>query len=252
MLMCSRGKYIMRTLAAGCAVIWLLWKQRGQTSDDVGSPVLAAWILSGSIVPLLLRPFDIRYIFGLLPALLIVVLLGIQSPARRLAIRPGTMAALATLAVISSFILEITYSGGNGRVCGTAQHIASSAPKRVLICSTRNGSFTFALRTLQADHGTSVLRGDRLTSAEVKPAAFADLLHRYGVDYVVLHDAPQTAAFDAIPAAALTELTLEKVIPVTGNIPDKGLISIYKHLHATTGPVEEYLHRSDIIASSPK
>jgi hypothetical protein len=233
-----------------CAAIWFVWRQRSRHFDDSRTSVLTGWIFGASVVPLMMRPFDARYIFALLPALVIVALLACRAVALQLRWSPWVLAGIVFSTVLIGFTLRAPSRVEMSGFAQAAEHIASVAPKRVLICSTRNGSFTFALRALQPDHRTTVLRGDRLTSAMVEPTAFAAMLHRHGIEYVVLHDAPVVAEFDAIAASVPAELMVAKTIAVTGNIPDKGVISIYKHVHPSLGPVEDYQHPSRIVQNS--
>jgi hypothetical protein len=232
-----------------CGFAWFVfshWKK----PFEVESSALIGWIIATAAVPLLLAPFSPRYIIDLLPALILVSLLACYRAAQKIRVpdRIPTIAA-AVLVVLSC----ATGDWPTGRLTGfkeAAAYVAAAHPERILLCSYRNGSFTFELRTLQPDHHTTVIRGDALTAKEVQPEAFAIFLRKYGIEYVVLDQTSVDAPFEGIAMSSSGELVLKKTIPVTGEAPGTGTLRIYKNVHPITGPIAEYPHRSQVVQPS--
>lgn len=247
-VLASQSTFAGFTIAI-CGFVWFVfshWKK----PFEVESSALIGWIIAAAGVPLLLAPFSPRYIIDLLPALIVVSLLACYRAAQKFRVPNRILAIAAAVLVVLSCA---TGDWPTGRLTGfkeAAAYIAAAHPERILLCSYRNGSFTFELRTLQPNHHTTVIRGDALTAKEVQPKAFAVFLRKYGIEYVVLDQTSVDAPFEGIAMSSPGELVLKKTIPVTGEAPGTGTLRIYKNVHPITGPIEEYPHRSQIVQPS--
>lgn len=234
---------------AAFGVAWFFLSHWKKPFNAEGS-VFAGWIIAAAAVPLLLAPFSPRYIIDLLPALILVSLLACYRAAHSFN-APRRILAIAAAALV---LLSLATRGWpTGRLTGfreAAAYIAAARPARILLCSYRNGSFTFELRTFQPDHYTAVIRGDALTAKEVQPKAFAAFLRKYGIEYVVLDRTSIHAPFEGIAMSSPSELLLKKTIPVIGEAAHRGTLNIYKNVHQISGPVADYPHRSQIVEPS--
>ena len=164
-------------------VVTLVGLRRG--GARASAPYLA-WIACVFAVAFLMPPYDYRYVFFAYPALAILVssvLLGAGRkllPERLAWLPPATLAALAFAAHIATPPAFV-----NGPAAA-AKLIAAARPDRVLYCGRSNGNFIFALRALDPDLRTAIIRGDKLPREVFTPAAFGKFAHDYGVQYIVL------------------------------------------------------------------
>jgi hypothetical protein len=232
-----------------CGFAWFVffhWKR----PFGIESSVLIGWIIAAAAVPLVLAPFSPRYIIGLFPALIVVSLLACYRAAQKFRIPRRILAMAAAALVVLSCATGHWPTGHLTGFKEAAAYIAAAHPARILLCSYRNGSFTFELRTLQPHHHTAVIRGDALTAKEVQPGAFAIFLRKYGIEYVVLDRTSVDAPFEGIAMSSPGELVLKKTIPVIGEAPGTGTLKIYKNVHPITGPVAEAHHRSQVVEPS--
>ncbi|HEX8985888.1 MAG TPA: glycosyltransferase family 39 protein [Bryobacteraceae bacterium] len=173
-----------------------------------------AWIACVFAVAFLMPPYDSRYVFFAYPALAIVVssvLLGAGRklfPERLAWLAPAALAALGFAAHIAT---PPAFVKGPAEA---AKLIAAAQPDRVLYCGRSNGNFIFALRALDPELRTAIIRGDKLPLNLFAPAAFEKFAHDYGVQYIVLERSivprPWYALLEPAPrhSAFLVELPL--------------------------------------------
>jgi hypothetical protein len=117
-----------------------------------------AWFVSAGAVLVLLRPWDIRYLFHLWPALLVLVLGSVPALPRRWGLVLGSI-------FVVSFALSAMPPRLPPNLYGhehAARHALSTAPKRILYCGPNPGSFVYAVRKTQDWPTPAVIRADQL------------------------------------------------------------------------------------------
>jgi 4-amino-4-deoxy-L-arabinose transferase-like glycosyltransferase len=200
-------------LVAVAFVAFLLLPRRGRR-DLAANDLYLAWALPAIGLLLVIGPFAERYLFLAFPALLVIgyaALLRISGwllPPQRAWYAPAAVAAAYFLFHLNT---PITFMRGPSEA---ARKVVSAAPGRVLYCGQTDGSFIFAVRSLDPDLRTVVIRGDKLSRSTFDPVQFEDFAHRYGIRHIVLESTPAGSPWDRLRASPSPSMVLEQEIPL--------------------------------------
>jgi hypothetical protein len=207
------------------------------TVGDILHPLYVAWIICVGIVLLLLPATDSRYLwFAYLPAL--VLLLNILHMLL-LRFRSDLVKrwALPILAVLTFFALlnsPLPYLTGPSHV---AKAILKHAPRRVLVAGGNNGSIIFALRCQYAGSDLVVIRADKLPLESFEPPALERLLHRLGVDVIVIEKVDTDEIWSYLIDAPIRNLKKQEVVTQNASDPSwRGKVFLFKHLNPSSAP----------------
>jgi 4-amino-4-deoxy-L-arabinose transferase-like glycosyltransferase len=156
----------------------------------------AAWTACVFLVALFMPPYDLRYVFFAYPAMVVagcsVLFRGARMafPQRAAWIVPAATAAVWFLAHVAE---RPVFLHGPFEA---ASMIAGSQPVRILYCGRSNGSFTFAVRSLDPALRMAVIRGDKLAREIFAPRELQRFAHDYGIGYLVLEHTEIPRAWD--------------------------------------------------------
>jgi hypothetical protein len=127
-----------------------------------------------------------------------------------------------------------------------AAGVVTGSPSRILYCGKTDGSFIFAVRCLDPEIRTVVIRGEKLPASTFNISEFENLAHRYGINYIILEHGPDyrsgsysPAPWDSLRTAALPNLELKQVIPLTSSSfkeSFKGSLYVYRFTNPSRNP----------------
>jgi hypothetical protein len=179
-----------------------------------------AWILA--LVPLLLTAIkhDSRYLLYGFPALFVLAydLLRLALmrvlPSRLVAAAVGLVAICLTLqqiAVTQGF--RLTDTAHNEVV----RYVKDRPSRRLIYCGTRVAKLAVAMRVLNPDSRTVIIRGDKLDRAVLTPEGFEVFARRYGVDTVVLEPGNEQRQWSRLVDSPAPSMVRVRVVPNAAN-----------------------------------
>jgi 4-amino-4-deoxy-L-arabinose transferase-like glycosyltransferase len=218
----AKPQWWVPILAGTVMIVYGVRQRWWATVGDILHPLYVAWIICVGIVLLLLPATDPRYLwFAYLPAL--VLLLNILHMLL-LRFRSDLVKrwALPILAVLTFFALlnsPLPYLTGPSHV---AKAILKHAPRRVLVAGGNNGSIIFALRCQYA--GSDLVALERL-------------LHRLGVDVIVIEKVDTDEIWSYLIDAPIRNLKKQEVVTQNASDPSwRGKVFLFKHLNPSSAP----------------
>jgi 4-amino-4-deoxy-L-arabinose transferase-like glycosyltransferase len=226
----ARSLGLVPALAAGAAVVFAL--ARRKASDAL----YLAWAGSAAAVLLLIGLYDERYLFFVVAPVAVMAFAQLERAGAFIARRwPRTPARQAGL--LAPLVAAVSFAAVNVATPvpslkgpeAAAAAVMTGAPERVLYCGRTNGSFIFALRSLDPNLETAVVRGDKLPPAVFAPGAFASFARRYGIRYAVLERSVIRRPWDRLfdhPERPM-ELVREIAQPATDALAD-GRLRVYR------------------------
>jgi 4-amino-4-deoxy-L-arabinose transferase-like glycosyltransferase len=201
----------------------------------------ASWVIASLAVPLLIRPYNTRYLFFTLPALIVLGYVALNRVALRLSGKPTVAtAALLVVACISvswKFPYRIFYLHGPDEA---ARWLAASRPKRILYCGETDGNFIFSYRSALDASSTSIITADKLPPGAFKPDAIERFAHEYGIQYVVVEDLPAGGAnrpWTWMTQSPPPAMSLERKIPMTSSTGRwNGMLRVFRFSNPSAHP----------------
>lgn len=222
----------MGTLPAalvGLAALVSLFAPR-RRAEAAGNDLYLAWTVASLGVLLVMGPYSNRYLFFTYPALAVIgysVLIRLCSlflaPARAAWLPVG----IALLLFASRLNAPPTFLRGPEEA---ARIVVDAQATRVLYAGHTDGSFIFALRCLQPERRTVVIRGDKIPRSTWAAAeSFSDFAARYGIQYVILERTKVPYAWDQLRAAPPAAMLLEREISLVNSQPTwNGDLRVYR------------------------
>ncbi len=218
----------------------------------------SAWAGSAFLVLLLIGPYNVRYLFFALPALVVLGYTSLWSLLRKLL--PGRerwgVAPCLTVLVIS---LVGSYPPPNVYLKGpseTAKILAGTGAHRILYCGGTDGNFMFSYRSARPGLDTVILAGDKLPKDFFAPASFERFAQRFGIEYLVLERStvaaersrhPWSALLDSVPAS----MHLKRSLPLASSVARwNGTLDIYQFAHPSVHPDNDLTMRMNMIGGS--
>jgi hypothetical protein len=204
-------------LFAACSITFgacAVWKQRLRRS---GLTLYFAWIVSLTMVLLVIRAVSGRYLLFMMPPVMTIgyVLLFRGSAAilgeRRAWYVP---AAFAALWFAAGFYYEPEYLRGPGE---TARVILQEGPARVVYAGDADGNFAFAVRALDSKLAATVIPAAKLPDDIFEAGAFERFCRKYGVNWIVLEDGPLARHWSVLATVPARSMKLERSIPLESN-----------------------------------
>jgi hypothetical protein len=196
-----------------------------------------AWAVCGFGLVLILPPHDLRYLFFIYPALVVLGYSLLQELGSRVAGDQKAWvvpAAAAVLWFVAAAHVPHVYLKGPAEA---ARLVAAAGPERVLYCGRTNGTFIFSVRSF-GGRNTVVLRGDKLPRQFFEPAAFETFAHDYGIQQVVLErNKVERRAWDKLFDSPPAGLQLIREIPLDSSEQNlSGALRVFRFTNPSTTP----------------
>jgi hypothetical protein len=217
----------------------------------------ASWAISSLLVLLILGPFSERYLFFVLPPMIVLGYEAFQDIADRWPAARSWMFAISIIVLFMALAF-----GSTSRVAFmtgpdvAARKLAALSPHRILYCGGTDGSFIFSYRAFSSPMKTVIFVGDKLPVTVFTPAGLEDFARRYGVEYIVLEHAPRLDVrakhpweplFDTPPPSAVPLAD----IPLTSSAYRwNGMLRMYRFNNPLPEPKEELTMRMNMIGGS--
>jgi len=231
-------------VAAIAFAYFFLLKRRAQLRAPTITLYLV-WALAVFLVLLPLRGFDTRYLFFLVPALVVAAYTALLSISE--SIRQASGVYVVTVVLI--FFVGWNLASAKWYLLGpseAAKAIINGQPSRVLYCGTTNGAFIFSARSLDPQLRSIIIRCEKLPQDIFAPDKFEQFANRYGINYVVLEHTNLTQwgrgmAWDQLRSRPTASMILDREIPMTSSEPDlNGDLRIYRFTNPARDP-EDFL-----------
>ncbi len=242
------GVFLLLVFAAALA---------GRMLQRRSTALYASWAISALLLLVLLAPYSPRYLFFVVPP---VFVLGFASLAeisgrwpatRRWVIVASGALLLATIAYSSRS--RVAFMRGPDEV---ARMLSSLTPRRILYCGGTDGNFIFSYRSHHAPLETVILAGDKLSADVFIRTALEDFVHRYGVEYVVLEQAPRLPPRMKHPWEPLIDAPAANMVPVrdvslaSSDYRWNGMLRIYRVTNPSPTPDTDLVMRMNMIGGS--
>lgn len=247
-------------LLAISLLVWIVQRIRRQPIPQY-LDFYVLWVIAVLALMMILPYMESRYLFYALPPSLVIVASVTQyAVARKLSMRSAT--ALGTLVIVTAVAVHasVTVDWVGGPRPGmapwvrgpreAARFVLDSKPNRVLYCGTHNGTFIFAVRSLDQEHRTTVIRGDKIRPENNWPRYIQDL----GINYLVVETNPRRRERLGVCNVMATNMPspfiLERELQIESS-PDyeSNRLRIYRVPDPSPVPINELLLPSSIIGS---
>jgi hypothetical protein len=166
------------------ALLLVRLRNRRAGEDDA---LYLAWALAAAALHLLIGHVSIRYLFLVLPPLIVIGYATLFRLCRAI-LPPRWAACTVGGAAVLYFGLHldtpVTFLRGPSEAARAVVDPAS--PRRILYCGETDGSFIFAVRSLDPSLKTIVIRGDKLDPSTFEADKFEEFAHHYGIHYVII------------------------------------------------------------------
>ena len=217
----------------------------------------ASWALSSLLVLLILGPFSPRYLFFLLPPMIVLGYAALQDmanrwPTARLPIL-GAGIVILLMAMMFGATSRVTFMSGPDEA---ARKLVALSPRRILYCGGTDGNFIFSYRAHSAPMTTVILAGDKLSPKIFTQPGLEEFARRYGIEYIVLEHAPNLRGrlkhpweplFDTPPPSAVP---LSDIRLASSDARWNGLLRIYRFNDPLPAPDEQLTMRMNMIGGS--
>jgi len=242
---------LVPSLIAGAGLLLVLvsygvWRHRAAADY-----LYAAWILATIPVLLVLKAYDVRYLFFAYPAFIVLgYRILYRASAALVAARyawcaPALLAAACVASYANAPGSRPAFLHGPSEVART---MAAGKVKRILYCGRSDGNFIFALRSQEPPESAIVIRGDRFTEAGFAPDAFEEFAHRYGLEYVVLERNSQKRPWDRLYDSPSPSLRLEREVPMSSTRTLlNGTLRVFRFTNPAPRPENEMTLRINVI-----
>ena len=97
------------------------------------------------------------------------------------------------------------------------RYVKDRASRRLIYCGTRVAKLAVAMRVLNPDSHTVIIRGDKLDRAVFTPEGFEEFARRYGVDTVVLEPANEPRQWSRLVDSPAPSMVRVRVVPNAAN-----------------------------------
>jgi hypothetical protein len=179
-----------------------------------------AWILA--LAPLLFTAAkrDIRYLILGLPPLIVLGYDALRLACLRILPAHVTSAVIGLVAVCVTLYHT---SGSRGvRLTDTAhnevaRYLKERGSRRMIYCGTRVAKLAVAVRVLNPESRTVMIRGDKLDRAVFTPEGFEKFAWRFGVDTVVLEPVEEAKQWSGLVSCPTSSMACARLIPNTGD-----------------------------------
>jgi 4-amino-4-deoxy-L-arabinose transferase-like glycosyltransferase len=206
-----------------------------------GNRFYLAWALSAAGLLLVIGHYDQRYLFYLLPPVLVIGIDRLIALSRLLLSRSYALApAAAVVSLFSAMNLaaEVPQQRGPAQA---AEHVVAGGPARIVYCGRGNGAFTFAVRARDQRLASVVLRGDKLDPRTFAPAEFESFAHRFGVKYIVLERTADLRPWSVLVESPAPSMVLERELPLSRSQPaTRGTLRVYRFTNPSPQPQHAY------------
>ncbi|MDQ3821261.1 MAG: hypothetical protein M3362_26775, partial [Acidobacteriota bacterium] len=158
-------------------------------------------------------------------------------PAARVWYLPAAAALVWVIINLSGTPVEFLHGPAEA-----AQLVEGAKPDRVLYCGRTNGNFIFTTRTIDPQHHTVVIRGDKLPESIYTPEEFEDFAHRYGINYIVFERTEKVSEDWTMPWESLRQrptpsMAFEREIQLSSSDSDfNGELRIYRFTNPSANP----------------
>ena len=170
-----------------------------------------AWIIP--LVPLLVLTTNIdqRYLLYALPPLIVLGYDGLVLACSRLfSVRQAFVVTLSLGAclILNQASWSMRIPAGNTSPFELARTLKDRESRRVVYCGAKNTlwSLAAAMRFLNADSRTILIRGDKLNPSVFAPEDFEEFAHRFGVDTIVIQPPSDERSLDGMIRTASSQL----------------------------------------------
>ena len=234
----GRGLHGWPGLFALAAAVLLIWLVLRGAWKGLKIELYIAWIVAMVAVLMVVGAHSTRYLFFVCPPVLVAayafVLRGSETllgPARAWRVP----AALAAAWFISGWWFHPEFLRGPAEA---ASVVVQSAPERVLYGGDADGSFIFAVRTLDPQFRTTVIPAEKLPEEVFPAAAFEDFCRRYAINWVVLEDTGTPQKWSELMSGPAPSMRLERILALDSSRSRwrRGHIRIYRFTSAAARP----------------
>lgn len=244
------------TLLILSLVFWLVQRiRRTGVLEDLNFYVV--WVI-GVVSLMLVLPFaDLRYVFFALPASLVIIGSFLHYVVAKVWRARGAV-VVATLLMIGSVAASASFTNEWMRGPHKAANIVlASRPERVLYCGKHNGSFVMSVRSLDPNHRTTVIRGDKISLKAVGNAGWVSYLQKLGISFVVAETHPKPEGImlfcETIVTGKTNPLVLTQEIEMEGSRSYIGnQLRIYRVPNPSPDPINEIWVPSSIVGGGLK
>jgi hypothetical protein len=196
-----------------------------------------AWTLA--LVPLLLTTtkHDIRYLVYGLPAIIVLGFDGLRRACMRVLPARFVPAVIGLVAV--GLTLQQTCKTVGVRLTDAAhkevaRYLKDRGSRRMVYCGTRVAKLALAVRVLDPESRTIMIRGDKLDKSMFTPESFERFAWRFGVDTVVLEPVKEERQWSRLVSSPAPSMVQARVVTNTGdNLND---IVIYDFTNPSSHP----------------
>ena len=173
-----------------------------------------AWIISTALVLTDLGATSIRYLFFLCPAAIAIGYAWIFQGCRRLwgeRAATVTVCGFALVWFVNGCFYPREYLRGPGEA---AKAVLKGQPTRILYAGEADGNFIFAVRVLDPSLQVTVIPSAKLPASTFQAKELEMFCRQYGVNWVVLENAPMRHPWSVLHNAPPPFLRLERTIPL--------------------------------------
>ena len=256
----DRNLGTLPAILLGVAFLVCLFMARRQENGFAQNHLYLAWILAVSILLAVLGDYTSRYLFLLYAPLFLT---------GYFVLHRGCSFFLSGTKVwyIPVAIAAVYFAGGlrapSSFMHGPAEvasHVVAADSSRVLYCGQTDGSFIFALRSLDPQRQTMVIRGGKLPDATFLTDNMEQFAHDYGIHHIILEKtkvnrgwrhtkepSPWLNLLQSIPPS----MVLEHTIPLKSSQRDfNGDLLMYRFTNPSPQPKDTLNAPSRLIHGS--
>ena len=214
----------------------LIWSRR-RSEFAAESRLYFAWAISVFLILFAIPAHDIRYAFFALPPLVVI---GCTALRRVFGMLLPGRAPVYLLLLGSVLWAGFHLNGPPPYLRGpseAARNVVNGRPQRVLYCGRANGSFIFAVRTLDPNLLTTVIRGDKLPPEIFLSDNFEQFAKHYGIQWIVLEQDTVPNHWNVLGRTPSRSMVFEREIRLASSRPDhNGRLRIYRFTDPSPNP----------------
>ena len=229
----------------------------GRLMERRATALYVAWAVSSLGLLLFLGPFSPRYLFFLLPPMIVLGYAALSAMGNRLPRWRRPVLAASALALTAMVVFasqgKVAYMYGPDE---TARALATFMPHRILYCGGTDGSFIFSYRSHHSPMETVIVAGDKLPPTVFTSAGVEDFARRYGIEYIVLEHAPNLRPrlkhpWEALIGAPPSSFQPLRDIPLSSSDPRwNGFLRIYRFTNPGPTPDDGLTMRMNMVGGS--
>jgi hypothetical protein len=222
------------TLMVAAIVAWPVFL-RGR---NPGLELFVSWGACAFFLLLILGPYDLRYLFFVYPAVLVIAFATLERASERLLPERAAWVPIAAVigwVVVAGLQVPASFLTGPDQVASIIVH---GKPERVLYCGNTDGHFIFAVRTRDSQANTVVLSGEKLLAESAFSAnRLEQLAKEYGIDDVVVEHTARMQPCNDLDLSQLPTMEMKQQVTMTSSLSrfDGGTLTVFHF----TGPREE-------------